>query len=1020
VAITEGSITNANNANYDITFVDGTLTINRKGITVTADDQVKTYGAANPDLTVTVTEDLTGLAAVTGSAATTATTSTAVGSVAITEGSITNANNANYDITFVDGTLTINRKGITVTADDQVKTYGAANPDLTVTVTEDLTGLAAVTGSAATTATTSTGVGSVAITEGSITNANNANYDITFVDGTLTINRKGITVTADDQVKTYGAANPDLTVTVTEDLTGLAAVTGSAATTATTSTGVGSVAITEGSITNANNANYDITFVDGTLTINRKGITVTADDQVKTYGAANPDLTVTVTEDLTGLAAVTGSAATTATTSTGVGSVAITEGSITNANNANYDITFVDGTLTINRKGITVTADDQVKTYGAANPDLTVTVTEDLTGLAAVTGSAATTATTSTGVGSVAITEGSITNANNANYDITFVDGTLTINRKGITVTADDQAKTYGAANPDLTVTVTEDLTGLAAVTGSAATTATTSTGVGSVAITEGSITNANNANYDITFVDGTLTINRKGITVTADDQAKTYGAANPDLTVTVTEDLTGLAAVTGSAATTATTSTGVGSVAITEGSITNANNANYDITFVDGTLTINRKGITVTADDQAKTYGAANPDLTVTVTEDLTGLAAVTGSAATTATTSTGVGSVAITEGSITNANNANYDITFVDGTLTINRKGITVTADDQAKTYGAANPDLTVTVTEDLTGLAAVTGSAATTATTSTGVGSVAITEGSITNANNANYDITFVDGTLTINRKGITVTADDQAKTYGAANPDLTVTVTEDLTGLAAVTGSAATTATTSTGVGSVAITEGSITNANNANYDITFVDGTLTINRKGITVTADDQAKTYGAANPDLTVTVTEDLTGLAAVTGSAATTATTSTGVGSVAITEGSITNANNANYDITFVDGTLTINRKGITVTADDQVKTYGAANPDLTVTVTEDLTGLAAVTGSAATTATTSTGVGSVAITEGSITNANNANYDITFVDGTLTINRKGITVTADDQVKTYGAANPDLTVTVTEDLTV
>jgi hypothetical protein len=123
-----------------------------------------------------------------------------------------------------------------------------------------------------------------------------------------------------------------------------------------------------------------------------------------------------------------------------------------------------------------------------------------------------------------------------------------------------------------------------------------------------------------------------------------------------------------------------------------------------------------------------------------------------------------------------------------------------------------------------------------------------------------------------------------------------------------------------------------------------------------VTADDQAKTYGAANPDLTVTVTEDLTGLAAVTGSAATTATTSTVLVVWQLPEGSITNANNANYDITFVDGTLTINRKGITVTADDQVKTYGAANPDLTVTVTEDLTGLAAVTGSAATTATTST----------------------------------------------------------------
>ena len=43
----------------------------------------------------------------------------------------------------------------------------------------------------------------------------------------------------------------------------------------------------------------------------------------------------------------------------------------------------------------------------------------------------------------------------------------------------------------------------------------------------------------------------------------------------------------------------------------------------------------------------------------------------------------------------------------------------------------------------------------------------------------------------------------------------------------------------------------TPALNSNYNLNFVDGTFTIGTRDITVTADDNGKTYGDADPALT-------------------------------------------------------------------------------------------------------------------------------------------------------------------------
>ena len=158
---------------------------------------------------------------------------------------------------------------------------------------------------------------------------------------------------------------------------------------------------------------------------------------------------------------------------------------------------------------------------------------------------------------------------------------------------------------------------------------------------------------------------------------------------------------------------------------------------------------------------------------------------------------------------------------------------------------------------------------------------------------------DGTLTINKKAITVTAEDKSKTYGDTNPNLTYTTT-GLINEDTLNGNLSTTASETSDVGTYDISQGSLANSN---YDITFTDGKLTITPKTITVTADDKSKTYGDTNPELTYTTT-GLINKDTLSGNLSTTASETSDVGTYDISQGSL--ANN-NYDITFTQGTLTV-----------------------------------------------------------------------------------------------------------------
>ena len=972
-AITQGTL--AASSNYTLTFVDGTLTITPRAITVTADDLTRIYGDADPALT----HQITAGNMVFGDTLTGALTRTAgenVGAYAIMQGSL--AASSNYTLTFVDGELTITPRAITVTADDLTRIYGDADPALTHQVTAGNL-VFGDTLSGALTRAAGENIGGYAIGQGTL--AAGGNYALTFVDGTLTITPRAITVTADDLSRIYGDADPALTHQITlgnmvfgDTLTG--------ALTRAAGENVGDYAITQGAL--AASSNYTLTFVDGTLSITPRAITVTADDLTRIYGDADPALTHQVTAGNL-VFGDTLSGALTRAAGENIGGYAIGQGTL--AAGGNYALTFVDGTLTITPRAITVTADDLSRIYGDADPALT----HQLTSGNLVFGdtlSGALTRNAGENVGGYAITQGTL--AASSNYALTFVDGLLTITPRAITVTADDLSRIYGDADPALTHQVTAGNL-VFGDTLSGALTRAAGENVGGYAIGQGTLSAG--ANYTLTFVDGTLTINARPITITADDLTRIYGDSDPALTHQIT---TGnlVFGDTLSGALTRAVGENVGGYAITQGTLSAG--ANYDVTFVDGTLTITPRAITVTADDLTRIYGDADPTLTHQITAGNL-VFGDTLSGALTRAAGENVGGYAIQQGTLSAG--GNYDVTFVDGTLTITPRAITITADDIGRVYGDADPALTYAISSgNLVFGDAVIGALERVAGEDVGV--YAILQGTLSAG--ANYDVTFVDGAFTITPRGLVITADDLTRIYGDSDPALTYAITsgaleagDSLTGaLTRVAGE---------NVGGYAITQGTLSAG--ANYTLTFVDGTLTITPRAITVTADDLSRIYGDADPAFTYAITSGNL-VFSDTISGALTRAGGENIGDYAILQGTLTAG--ANYTLTYVDGSLTITPRAITVTADDVTRIYGDADPALTHQISEGNL-VFGDTLAGALTRVAGENVGGYAIQEGTLSAG--ANYTLTFVDGAFTITPRAITVTADDLTRIYGDADPALT---------
>jgi hypothetical protein len=182
-----------------------TLTINKAPLTVTASSASRVYGAANPALTVSYSGFVNGeTAAVLDTVPTVSTAATAAspaGSYGVTASG--GADN-NYALTYVNGTLTVNKAPLTVSVANATREVGQPNPDFVISYAGFVNGetptVLDTIPTATTTADAASPAGSYAITVGG--GADN-NYALIYVNGTLTVtDEQELVVTPQDPTVT--------------------------------------------------------------------------------------------------------------------------------------------------------------------------------------------------------------------------------------------------------------------------------------------------------------------------------------------------------------------------------------------------------------------------------------------------------------------------------------------------------------------------------------------------------------------------------------------------------------------------------------------------------------------------------------------------------------------------------------------------------------------------------------------------------------------------------------------------
>lgn len=969
-------------SNYDISYRTGTLTISPLTITVTADPATKEYGDPDPVFTYDASPALLGGDEFSGGLSREGTED--VGAHPITQGSLTAG--PNYTIDFVGDDLTITVRALTIEADPQSKIYGDPDPELTWAITDgSLLPGDSLTGSLERSA--GEDVSTYTITQGSL---DNANYDITYVDAQLTVEPRPIGIIIEDASKEFGETDPEFTAG-SSDLVFDDTLTGSPVRDA--GEAVGEYAIREGTLSAG--PNYTIDSVEwGTFTITTRFIEITADDQTITYGDT-PSYGYTITSGSLAPGDSIGSVSYAADPSLDAGEHVIIpfEAEFDADAGINYEVSFVNGTLTVDPLTITVTGVDASKSYGDADPVFAYSTEPALLGGDEFTG--ALSRVPGETVGEYDFVLGTLDAG--PNYRLELAGGALTIDERALEITAEPADKVYGDADPAFTWTITDGslLEGdeLSGALGRDA-----GEDVGEYDLTLGTLAHPD---YAITFVPSAFTVTPRTLDIVISDAGKTYGDDDPTFTAT-SDDLVGDDELTGAAE--RETGEDVGVYEIGVGTL--GAGPNYELGAVsEGAFEIEPRALEVTADDERITFGDTLPTGAWTITDGtLVGddtLDSVTITAEPDSPSDAGSYPLHASDATFGGTAAGNYDVDYVSGTLTIDPLEIVVTAQTANKEYGAADPAFEYAADPDLLGSDAFTG--ALSREPGETVGEHALTLGTLDAG--PNYSLTFEPADLTIEPRSITVTAEDADKVYGSGDPEFEWSVTDgSLVGDDVLAGALG--RTSGEGAGDYPLTLGTL---GNPNYDIEFVSADLTIMPRPITITAVDAGKEYGGTDPELSAD-SDGLVGDDELTGTP--TRVPGEAVGDYDILVGSVSAG--PNYTVAgFVSGTFTITPRGIEVTADDDSITYGDADPALTYRITSGtLVDEDAFTGSL--TRETGTEVGEYGILQGTL--ALSENYELTFVPGTLSIEPRVIGITADSVTKAYGDADPSpLSFTVT-----
>ena len=659
-----------------------------------------------------------------------------------------------------------------------------------------------------------------------------------------------------------------------------------------------------GKVTITGKGNYTGTKIVN-FTINKRTLTVKSEAKSKTYGAGDPGLTYTYSNQVSGQTPKFSGALSRA-EGENVGTYAINKNTLVLVDNSpflanNYTLSYVGANLTITAKNastFTATLNPTSYTYDGTEKKPSVTVKDGENLLAVGTDySFVYSDNINAGTGKVTITgKGNYTGTKVLNF---------TINKRAITVKAADGTKTYdGAALTNAAATLTEgtlvsgqSLT--ATATGSITNVGSTANTVSSAVVKSG--TTDVSGNYTITKTNGTLTVNKRTLTVKAEAKSKTYGAGDPELTYTCSNQVS---EQTPKFSGTLSRDAGenVGTYEIKQNTLALADNSpflanNYTIAYIGANLTIN-KAATATAAAADKTYNGASQ----------TG---VTGSYVSWANSTTGIDAGSYTAIATPDENHAWSDGTTAAKSITwtMSAKEVAVTWGTTIFTYNGSAQGPTASAESGVTGETInVTRTTGTNAGSYTSTASISSVTGGRAKA--GNYKLIGATKAFTINRAA-TATAAAVNKTYNG----------ESQTG---VTGNYVSWGGTTAGIDA-----GSYTATATPDENYAWSDGTTAIKSITWTMSAKEVAVTWGTTTTFIYNGVAQGPTASAesGVTGETINiTRTTGTNAGSYTSTASisSVTGgrAKAGNYKLIGATKAFTINRAA-TATAAAVNKTY-------------------------------------------------------------------------------------------------
>ncbi len=893
------------------------------------------------------------------------------------------AENKNYSVTFTAGVYHIAKKSITVTLQNQQGEYSGERPEAdqskwsvaagAVENGDDLRLRIAIGDAAKYNA----GVYKLSAVSG------NANYSVTFTPATYTITKRNVTVQIGAQSGAYTGRTPQLSAEQGRDWT-LSDGTIAAGDDlgieleieAAEKYHAGNYTLTG----TWRNTNYNVTFGTGTYTVTKKGVEVRIGKSASVgYNGEAPTLETEIWT-VTGLADGDGREV------LGVTLHVVGKGGAWNAGvyeidgeaaARDYDVTFVKGSVTIERAKVTVEVTAHKAVYTGTAPEFGAVYGTDWTlksGEIYKEDDLGITLTTTHEHAGKYTLDGGYTNEN---YAVTFTGGALEIVAKEIEVQIGAQSSVYGesitvkqdayeaegvAAGDDLEVTLTK----------------TGGRNAGKYDITGRSA----NTDYAVTFKGGTgaYTIEKRKINVTILDQESVYGdrasvdqkkwqagageiVGNDDLKIVLSKE--------------AGDEVREGGYAIV-GSYTNEN---YEVTFEGGRYTIKPRAVTVTPNGGKAEYNGQEPKLDQSAWKVTEGSRVSGDDLEVTLTLGAGdhtaVGKYAIAG----SAGNKNYAVTFAAGEFEVTARKITVTLKDQTAEYNGQEPvpdnaeweddgrlldgdDLHIVLAKDA----------------GTEAGSYTIRA----EYRNDNYSVVFKTGLFRITARKITVTIADQTAVYNGREPAVLQTAWDD-NGMIVGNDELNIVLTKQNGhtVGEYTITGG----YTNKNYDVTFKAGTFRVTPKAITVTIADQTAGYDGKEPALEQGRYDDGGGIEAVDEknivlSLVAKESWDAGEYEIAGTFG------NENYTVTWIKGTFTITPREITVRVADQTAEYTGKEPEPMQTRWEAENAVAGDDLKIVLVKEAGTDAGEYAL--GGV--CGNTNYRATFIGGTFTISKRDI----------------------------